>query len=264
MEKIAVVGLGWLGLPLALKLKEKGYEILGTTTTKEKIDSFQQKNLSTILLDLNKETQDQEITHFFAETSICIITIPPSKSLFQSYKSQILKLKTYFSKETKFIFTSSTSVYSENVKIFREDSQVLSDFNFTSQLFQTEKALGMNLGKRLTILRLAGLFGENRNPAKFLAGKQNLKNANSPVNLVHQEDVISFILELIQQNIWGETINLCSSEHPSRNEFYTWMCEREKLEIPHFEEDLIQSNRIIDNQKSKTIFNYKFDSPYKF
>ena len=36
--KISIIGLGWLGLPLADHLIEQGYQVLGSTTSKEKSD----------------------------------------------------------------------------------------------------------------------------------------------------------------------------------------------------------------------------------
>lgn len=267
MQKIALVGFGWLGLPLGKHLKENGFDICGTTTSENKISELENLGLNPILLNLNAIEEENEFPHFFSDCDICVLSIPPSKSLFQAYQNQCLKLVSFFPENTKFIFTSSTSVYSDTVQIATENTQILSDYNFTSQLFQTEKALEKNLGNRLTILRLAGLFGENRNPAKFLAGKSNLQNAKAAVNLVHQEDVISFILEIIKQNVWGEIFNVCSSEHPTREEFYTWMCAKEKLAEPQFEKSEENTlSKIVSNEKGKTRLNfmYTFDSPFQF
>ncbi|WP_411753493.1 NAD(P)-binding domain-containing protein, partial [Serratia sp. (in: enterobacteria)] len=33
MRKVAIVGLGWLGMPLALSLMGHGYEVVGSKTT---------------------------------------------------------------------------------------------------------------------------------------------------------------------------------------------------------------------------------------
>jgi hypothetical protein len=38
-------------------------------------------------------------------------------------------------------------------------------------------------------LRFGGLIGEDRNPARFLAGKENLDNPNA-INLIHQKIVL--------------------------------------------------------------------------
>lgn len=267
MDKIAVIGLGWLGLPLALALREQGFQVIGTTTTAEKIPALEEKGIEVVLLDLKKGMDENRFQSFFAGTSVCIINLPPGKSLFQTYKSQCMGLLRFFPEETKFIFTSSTSVYSDQVAVAHEHTTVLTDYNFSSQLFLTEKALRSELKERLTILRLAGLFGPGRNPAQHLAGKQGLKNPGSPVNLVHQADCISFISEVIRQGVWGETINVCASEHPPREVFYTWMCEKNDWDIPFFETN--EHGRItktVSNEKGKKMlnFSYCYDSPFDF
>ena len=267
MSQIALIGFGWLGLPLAQKLKDNGFEIRGTTTSESKIEHLKRLKFKPKLLNLNSEIDEIAFKDFFSTVSICILTIPPSKALFQSYQNQCLKLVSLFPETCKFIFTSSSSVYTDNINLALENTKILSDYNFTSQLFLTEKALQKALGNRLTILRLAGLFGENRNPAKFLAGKTDLKNPNSKVNLVHQQDVVAFIETIIQQNVWGEIFNVCASIHPTRKEFYTWKCKKDKLPLPEF--DLVdkgQTSKIVSNQKGleQLNFSYKFDSPYDF
>lgn len=267
MQKIALVGFGWLGLPLAKKLKKDGFEICGTTTSQSKLEDLERNEFNPKLLNLNGEINEQEFKEFFSTVSICILTIPPSKTLFQSYQNQCLKLTSLFPNTCKFIFTSSTSVYSDNINLAIENSKILSDYNYTSQLFLTEKALQKTLGNNLNILRLAGLFGDNRNPAKFLSGKKDIKNPLAKVNLVHQKDVISFISAIIKQDVWGETFNVCASIHPTRKEFYTWKCERDQLVIPEFETvDNANLSKVVSNQKGKEQLNftYEFDSPFDF
>ncbi|MCE3296464.1 MAG: family NAD(P)-dependent oxidoreductase [Crocinitomicaceae bacterium] len=266
MEKIAIAGLGWLGLPLGLELQSLGYKVLGTTTNADKISDLQEKGFEAALLDLNKEFDREGLRTFFEEVSVCIINIPPGKSVFQSYRSQCLELAGLFPETARFIFTSSTSVYSDRVILAEENTSVLTDYNFTSQLFLAEKALKTELGQRLTVLRLAGLFGENRNPARHLSGKSGLKNPASPVNLVHRDDCIAFIKEIIRQRTWGETFNVCASEHPSREEFYTRICEKQGWELPFFDPESQEQGKIVSNQKGIQMlgFSYRLDSPFDF
>ena len=267
MENIAVVGLGWLGLPLGLHLKNKGYRVCGTTTRPEKIPVLSEQGFAVELLNLNEGVDPVKMRAFFAPVSACVINLPPGKSIFQSYASQCLTLLSLFPVSTRFVFISSTSVYADFVETAYEDTRVLTHYNFTSQLFQAEKSLKSELGERLTILRLAGLVGKGRNPAAFLAGKTGLKNPGSPVNLVHQEDCIAFISEILEKNIRGECFNVCASEHPSRKEFYTRMCRQSGLEIPQFEkssEDFPTKKVSNEKGKARLNFSYRYDSPFDF
>jgi nucleoside-diphosphate-sugar epimerase len=84
------------------------------------------------------------------------------------------------------------------------------------------------------ILRLAGLYGEDRHPAKYMAGRKDISDGDAPVNLVHSEDVIQATMKVIHQNIKGEIFNICSLNHPAKAEIYTVVAERLDLKKPKF------------------------------
>jgi hypothetical protein len=48
---------------------------------------------------------------------------------------------------------------------------------------------------KTTVLRFGGLIGEDRNPFKFIAGRENMDNPDAPINLIHQADCIGIILK---------------------------------------------------------------------
>ena len=148
-------------------------------------------------------------------------------------------------------------MYADHYENARENSNIISDYNFSSQLYLTEKALQKQIGNQLIILRLGGLFGEERILAKFLSGKKNLSNPNSPVNIVHQEDVISVILKIIDRNIFSEIYNICCETKSLRAEFYTKQCVMEGLPVPEFNE-ITTIFKKVNSQKVKKDLNFTF------
>lgn len=256
MQTIGIIGLGWLGFPLAKKLVEKRCKVKGTVRSEEKKIQAEAAGIDTMVLDVTLE-QDNYPSFFFEDCSVAIITIPPSKTPFNSYQNCILKACSYFPKNCQFIFTSSSSVYAEHVENANEDTKILSDYNFTSQLFLTEKALQQHYKERMTILRLGGLFGEDRNPAKHLSGKTDLKNPDAPVNIVHLDDVVEVIIQLIQNKIGGEIFNVCCDNHEKRKEFYAKQCEKLNLSAPIFSE-VNDTLKCISNRKLKNTLGFTF------
>lgn len=256
MQTVGIIGLGWLGFPLAKKLVEKRVKVKGSVRSEEKKNQAQVAGIATIVLDVSLD-QENNPSSFFEDCSVAIITIPPSKTTFNSYQSSILKACSFFSENCQFIFTSSTSIYAEHVINAYEDSKILSDYNYTSQLFLTEKALQRKFKERITILRLGGLFGENRNPAKQLTGKTDLKNPDAPINIVHQDDVVEVIVQLIESKIGGEIFNVCCDNHETRKEFYTKQCQKLNLALPSFSEEN-NTLKCISNSKLKKRLSYAF------
>ena len=53
--KIAIIGCGWLGLPLAKKLIKEIFIVKGSTTSKEKISVLKTEKIEPFLIDLNKK-----------------------------------------------------------------------------------------------------------------------------------------------------------------------------------------------------------------
>lgn len=268
MKSVAIIGLGWFGLPLAKSLLNKGYSIVGTTTDAEKQKELNDEKLNVYCLDLNQQLDIRFFREVFQSCSVCVINVPPSKIQFHAFENRCLSLLELFSSTTRFVFVSSTSVYNDHRSGERlEDSKVLSDFNFRSQLYQTERALQSKLGNRLTVLRFAGLFGPKRNLTQFFAGKSNLAGAKNPVNLLHLDDAIQSVECVLQNECWGEIYNVCAEEHPSRELFYTTLCRKVGLAEPSFDSNETEtSSKLISNKKSVEHLGmiYKHSSPMDF
>jgi nucleoside-diphosphate-sugar epimerase len=85
---------------------------------------------------------------------------------------------------------------------------------------KAENLLQKNFKERLTILRLAGLIGENRHPVKYFLNKKDIPNGLAPVNLIQLIDVIQGFLIVIQEKKVNKIYNICSPQHPSRMDYY--------------------------------------------
>ncbi|WP_321539617.1 NAD(P)-binding domain-containing protein [Flavobacterium piscinae] len=46
MKQISILGCGWLGMPLAKHLLQKGYSIKGSTTTETKLELLQNEGIT--------------------------------------------------------------------------------------------------------------------------------------------------------------------------------------------------------------------------
>lgn len=265
--KIAIVGLGWLGFPLAKSLQAKGHEVVGSTRTPSKIEAFNAAGIQSVVLNDSLENS-QELTRFFENTAICILNFPPNRrenpDNLKAYGQQAVRIAALFPSNCKFIFVSSTGIYPDENQITEETSFDRDANAENNHLAYAESILDQLLGKRLTIVRMAGLIGENRNLAIYFSGRENLPNGNAPVNLIHQTDCIRMLEQIIAKNCWGETFNACASEHPSRAEYYTFACEKAGIPLPSFLNDARWQGKEISNEKSKSVlkFTYQFDSPY--
>ncbi|MFD0965166.1 SDR family NAD(P)-dependent oxidoreductase [Pseudofulvibacter geojedonensis] len=263
-RKISILGCGWLGITLLQRLIEYGCEVKGSTTTERKLKTIKGYGATPYLLDLDK--LDVNILKLFlAESGVLIINIPPRRKIkeVKSYSKVLEGILPFLNNDQKVIFISSTSVYQNTNNWVDESFDLYPETDSGMAVLNAEKCLKDDLGERLTILRFAGLIGKDRHPGAFLAGRKDLLNGNAPINMIHQEDCIGLILEVIKKEFWGEVINGVTSEHPLRKDFYTQATQALGLEEPTFQEENVTIYKLISNVKSVNQLGYTYlhDNP---
>jgi len=265
MKSVAIVGLGWLGLPLALHLKELGWCVKGSKQSPDDAQKLHQLGIETYPFSLSDEMKrlPDHIRPLFNVDAL-IITLPPSRFSSQQYCEYLAFLTNQAKKQgvQHLIFTSSTSVFPNISGQFDESSQLSAETEMGKTLIQAEQYLFQSGISHCDILRLAGLIGKQRHPVKFLAGKHNLKGY-SPVNLVHLEDCIQAITALLMNPNGLRTYHLCAPIHPTRAEYYTKAAVFYDLSIPQFECSDSDPKRIIMADKicRDLGFAYRYPNP---
>ena len=256
------MGCGWLGLPLAKHLVSKDYVVKGSTTSESKISNLQNNGIEPFLIDLRDGQSTAKISKFLA-SEFLIIAIPPRVKHHNNFKAQIELLIPLAEQASikKVIFISSTSVYANTNDIITEEDIGIPESDSGKVLLEVEKLLQSNKSFQTTILRMAGLYGYDRQPGRFLAGKKEVANADGKVNLIHQDDCIQIIVNVLEKQLWGYVFNCCSNEHPTRREFYTQAALALGIQPPKFLLEEKSSFKIISNEKIKRALNYTFIHP---
>lgn len=269
MTQISILGCGWLGLPLAKKLIEEGHSVNGSTTSENKLSTFKDLGINSYLVTLESESISETIIDFLAKSEILIIDIPPKlrgsaaslpTPLEMTFVKKIKNLIPFIEKSTvkKVLFVSSTSVYGNENGMITEETDPNPDTESGKQLLLAEVLLQNNQNFETTILRFGGLIGEDRQPVKFLAGKENLENPDAPVNLIHQNDCIGVIREIINQSKWKEVFNAVAPFHPARSAYYTQKAIDLNLALPKFSSEKSNIKKTISSEKTEHILNYNF------
>lgn len=274
MTQISILGCGWLGLPLAKALLENDFSVKGSTTSVDKLSMLTNLGIQPYLINLTPTLSngegDETIETFLEASKTLIIDIPPKLrgSEKENFVSKIRNLIPFIEKSgvENVIFISSTSVYGEDNFVVTEETEVNPDTESGKQLVQSEQLLLSNSNFKTSILRFGGLIGEDRHPIKFLAGRKNIENPNAPINLIHQEDCIGIILEILRQAQndkleWNQTYNAVAPFHPSRKEYYTQKAIEFNLPLPEFNSENGTFGKIISSSKIENVWGYTFAKP---
>ena len=274
MTQISILGCGWLGLPLAKSLIEKGFSINGSTTSLEKITVLGKAGINPFLVSLNavevlEETKNC-IENFLQNSEILIINIPPKLrgNSSENFVAKIQNIIPFIEKTSvkKVLFVSSTSVYADGTSTalsVKEETNPNPDSESGKQLLEVEQLLQSNSNFQTTVVRFGGLIGEDRHPIKFLSGRKNIENPEAPINLIHLQDCIRIIEAIIEKGLrqvqnWNEVFNAVAPFHPTRKEYYTQKAIELNLPLPEFDESKTSVGKTILSNKVESVLNYRY------
>ena len=269
MTQISILGCGWLGFPLAKALLKEGFTIKGSTTTADKKEMLENAGINHFPIALEVENFTSPVTPFLDGSKTLIIAIPPklrgknkdySDAANNSFVKKIENLLPYIQQSTieNVLFISSTAVYGEANEVVDENTAPSPVTESGKQLLEIEQLLLANPNFKTTILRFGGLIGEDRNPARFLAGKENVPNPDAPINLIHLEDCIGIIQKIIATQTWDTTLNAVAPFHPSRKKYYSQKAIIENLVPPQFNDKIPSVGKTILSDKLIRLLDYHF------
>jgi nucleoside-diphosphate-sugar epimerase len=241
INTISILGCGWFGLAFAKSLVTQGYVVKGSTTTTEKLETLSSAQIDPYLINFTATQMTADPVFF--ETDVLFICIPPKRSSTElnDYPEKINAiLNAAENKSKNIVLISSTSVYGDENKTVDENSSTNPDTASGKVVLKAEDLFKAQYPSNFTIIRFAGLIGPNRNPGRFFAGKTDVPNGLAPVNLVQQEDAVGFAIKLLEKQGFGKIYNVCSPEHPTRNDFYTAAAKNADLTAPSFISEKVQ------------------------
>ncbi|MEX0686468.1 MAG: SDR family oxidoreductase [Balneolales bacterium] len=262
--RISILGCGWLGFPLAERFVSEDYRVHGSTVTKDKIALLEPSGIIPFWITLKPEATGDDMQAFLNSETL-IVNIPPGRSrddVYAFHTAQIRNLIEHIEKSPVnfVVFVSSTSVYPKTNKVVTENDAGNPESDSGKALLEVEQMLMNNTHFDATIVRFGGLFGPERPSGRFLAGRKEVPNGSVPVNLVHRDDCIEILVEIIKQDVRNEIFNACCDDHPLRKDFYPEAAAKLGLEPPVFryEEQSVPASKIISSEKLKKQLGYTF------
>ncbi|HMO18245.1 MAG TPA: NAD-dependent epimerase/dehydratase family protein [Oligoflexia bacterium] len=215
--KILVVGAGYLGQEILLEGEKAGHNVIGArrspSPSQEKIlslDVLSPETFSVLPDDIN-----------------CVVySVSASSSdelsYLNSYVTGVSNLCSYFIKmpkgkqPEKFLFVSSTGVYSEDSGGIVTEESLLSTIHYRSRLIvEGERIVLDSFGNGAVIGRLSGIYGSGRN---YMINQARSTGSfpleDSWTNRIHKSDGARAIIHLLQNNN-SEQVYIISDLEPA-------------------------------------------------
>lgn len=128
MKKVAIVGLGWLGMPLALSLTARGWQVTGSKTTQDGVEAARMCGIDSYPLRLEPQLVcDTEDLDALMNVDALVITLPARRTgagegfYLQAVQEIVDTALAYHI--PRIVFTSSTSVYGNANGTVKENSR---------------------------------------------------------------------------------------------------------------------------------------------
>jgi nucleoside-diphosphate-sugar epimerase len=107
------------------------------------------------------------------------------------------------------------------------------------------------------VLRLGGLYGPDRDPARSLSGRTGVAGPDAPVNLVHRDDVIGVVQAILAQDVRNGVFNVVADAHPTKRAYYTARAEALGLPPPQLAESPVPWKKV-SSRKVQDVLGYTF------
>lgn len=261
-KNIGVIGCGWFGLPLAKALVKEGHMVHGSTTAADKQKTLLSVGIVPFIISLSENGITGPIASFLETLTILVINVPPR--LRSGHKEDYTKKMKFLleainsSGVQKVIFISSTSVYGDIEGEVTEATIPQPATVSGKQMLISETIFIQAKNIQTTIVRFGGLIGPNRHPITRLAGRKGLANGNAYLNLIHLDDCIGVVQQILQKDYWDEIFNAVYPYHPRKSEYYTAQALKRGLEPPEYTIGKGISGKQISSKNLIDVKNYQF------
>jgi len=262
-KSVSIIGMGWLGQPLAVHLNRLGYDISGSVMTLEKATQLQQRGFDAYRIVVSDDGVHGQINTLLEDTSCAILMIPPGlrrdtgANFFQKMEHLYTELKRF--KVPKVILVSSISVYDDSQGKVTESDNPKPENATAKQLWETEEMFINSTDFKTTVVRFGGMFSGSRQPLRFLVGRKNLAGGQAPVNLIHRDDCIQIISEILEKDAFGHIFNAVHPDHPTKEEYYIDRAKKAGLAPPSFKKTYTtETYKQVDSENLVKILNYQF------
>jgi nucleoside-diphosphate-sugar epimerase len=255
-------------MPLGKRWVERGFEVKGSTTRVKKLDDIKEGGIKPYRLRLTPAPENDPSA--LLDADVLFVNVPPPRDVndrLEYHMQQMTALRVATTAEWV-IFASSTGVYPDTPTDVTEEDlppggppRIEGERRGSGEILQEVEGMWDEAAVDTTILRFGGLYGPDRHPGRFLAGRTGLARPHAPVNLIHLDDCIGLVEAVFDANARNEVFNAVAPEHPTRKETYTRAAAMLGLEPPQFASSDERSGKSVRSRKSQMVLEYTYQHP---
>jgi nucleoside-diphosphate-sugar epimerase len=251
-KHILIVGYGYLGRRVA-DLDQNGHRITALTRSPEKAGHIKDREHTPIIGDV----LDPATLAALPAADVMLIALTHDPESGTSKRALLVDgvanlVRELHSRVGHIVYISSTSVYGQSDGSWVDESSPTEPTTEGGQLtLEAERALQAICNApgstcRLTILRLAGIYGPQRLIARvdqLRAGRPVAGSPDAWLNLIHRDDAVSIVGDVIEGRGTSRIYLICDDRPVTRGEFYTAIAHEIGAPPPTFDPDSSEGRR---------------------
>lgn len=229
--RVVIIGCGYVGSALGRRLVVDGYDVVGTTTSSQRVATIGALGITPVVLD----TADVgRLGHVLQDRDAAVLCVAPRAEQ-RDYRVTYLQTArnlieaARLTTVSRFIYTGSTRVYPQNDgEWVDENSPTQPTAENARILLETEhvlldgaKSLGADRPVSAVVLRLGGIYGPGRGALDSIfrsAGRQR-DDGDFYLNRIHVDDIVAALAALLGSDFQG-VLNLCDDHPQTRRSFF--------------------------------------------
>ena len=287
--RVLIVGCGYVGLPLGVELIRLGHEVSGLRRNMAMENELKAAGIQPLFGAVAKLETLAKLPHEFDWVVNCVAAGGDAEDYRQVYLQGTRNLIEWLAPNPpkKFVYTSSTSVYSQTDGSQVKESSSTEPLAETAKiLVETEKTLLAAVAERkfpVVILRVAGIYGPDRGHwfKQFLKNEARMEGDGSRfLNMIHRDDLIGCFIAALKNGRPGEIYNAADDEPVNQMHFFQWLAQALDKPLPPSEPAAVAlarsgaprenpdenrkrgvTNKRISNRKLKMELGYQFKYP---
>jgi len=226
-RKTLIIGCGYVGLPLALRLQEQGHEITGWVRSVTGAELLAGHRFHRVITG---SVADGGVWNALDENFELVIHCASSgRGGIEAYEEVFLKgalMMNARQPRARKLFVSSTSVYGQTQGEIVTEKSPAEPVAATSRILrEAEKAA---LASGVTVVRSSGIYGPGRGVLfeKFRRDEAVIEGDGARwINQIHQRDLVAALAHLIDAGASGEIYNVTDDTPVTLHDFYAWCSE---------------------------------------
>lgn len=268
MAKLLIVGCGAIGTELGNQLSSLGHQVTGVKRNPPATDTSKFNYFAVDIVSAkNLENLDSDYDYLYFIVSPDERSEKSYRDLYETGLNHLLA-KFANSKQPRWFFVSSTSVYAQTKGEWVDEESPAEPDNVCSQLIRQAELRLINLNAGHTIVRFSGIYGPGREYLLRMAKQSPAIQQTPPyyTNRIHQQDCVGVLAFLLEQQLAGAPLESCylaSDDDPAPMwDVITWLTQQMQCNEPVVKNltSEISMNKRCNNSKLKKL-GYHFRYP---